>query len=148
MRPSKKAIAQRVRSVMNPLRRLAMAGRPKRSPIVVPPASKGTAKKHHPLGPKPAWHNHPVPIRKTGPQLVQDPHKVQKIANGDFEAEITVNRKTHPVLFHYIVTKKDSPAILEWGQTVSVHAAIAKAKAAVKRLSAEDSAHGRMVAAD
>jgi len=133
---------------MNPLRRLAIEGRPKRSPIVDAPAKKRPSKKHHPLGPKPAWANHPVPIRKTGPQLVQDPHKVQKIANGDYEAEITVNRRSHPVLFHYLVTKKDSPAILEWGQTISVHAAVAKAKAAVKRLSAEDSAPGRMVAAD
>ena len=89
-----------------------------------------------------------MPVTKSGPQLVQDPNKVQRVTHGDYEAEITVNRKSHPVLFHYILTKKDSPAILEWGQTISVHAAVAKAKAALKRLSAEDSAPGRMVAAD
>ena len=67
---------------------------------------------------------------------------------GDYVAEITVNRKSVPPLFHYIVTKKDSPEILEWGQTVSVHAANARARVALKRLTAEDSLPGNMVAAD
>lgn len=132
---------------MNPLRRLALESRPKRSPIVAPP--KESKVKHRLVtGPKPAWHGHSAPVSKPGPLLVQDPNKVQKLTHGDYEAAITVNRKSHPVLFHYILTKKDSPAILEWGQTISVHAAIAKANAALKRLSAEDSAPGRMVAAD
>jgi hypothetical protein len=124
-----------------------MESRPKRSPIVAPP--KEPKLKHRLVtGPKPAWQPHSAPVSKPGPQLVQDPNKVHKLTHGDYEAAITVNRKSHPVLFHYILTKKDSPAILEWGQTISVHAALAKAKAALKRLSAEDSAPGRMVAAD
>jgi hypothetical protein len=146
MRPSNKDLFKRARSFMNPLRRLALESRPKRSPIVAPPKE---SKKHRLFtGPKPAWQAHPAPVAKPGPQLVQDPNKVQKLTHGDYEAAITVNRKSHPVLFHYILTKKDSPAILEWGQTISVHAAVAKSKAALKRLSAEDSAPGRMVAAD
>lgn len=132
---------------MNPLRRLAMDGRPKRSPIVAAP-KEAKLKRRLVIGPKPAWQAHSAPVAKPGPQLVQDPNKVQKLTHGDYEAAITVNRKSHPVLFHYILTKKDSPAILEWGQTISVHAAVAKAKAALKRLSAEDSAPDRMVAAD
>ena len=148
MRPSKKDLLNRVRSIMNPLRRLALESRPKRSPLVAKP--KPAAKKHHHTGPKPAWHSQPVPIphAKSGPRLVPDPNKVQKLTQGDYEAAITVNRKSQPVLFHYVVTKKDSPEILEWGQTVSVHAAIGKAKVALKRFSAEDSAPGRLVAAD
>ena len=147
MRPSRKDLLKRARSLMNPLRRLAMDGRPKRSPIVEP-LKESKAKHRLVTGPKPAWQAHSAPVAKSGPQLVQDPNKVQKLSHGDYEAEITVNRKSHPVVFHYILTKKDSPAILEWGQTISVHAAVAKAKAALKRLSAEDCAPGRMVAAD
>jgi hypothetical protein len=143
---ARKSVLNKIRQVMNPLRRMALESRPKRNPILTKP--KGTAKKHHPVGPKPAWQNHPVPISKSGPQLVHDPKKVQRIMHGDYEAEITVNRKSHPVLFHYLVTKKDSPEILEWGQTVSVHAAISKAKSALKRLMASDSAPERMIAAD
>ena len=124
-----------------------MDGRPKRNPIVAPP-KEPKVKHRQIIGPKPAWQAHAAPIAKAGPQLVQDPNKVQTLTHGDYEAEITVNRKSHPVLFHYILTKKDSPAILEWGQTISVHAAVAKARSALKRLSAEDSAPDRMVAAD
>lgn len=143
---ARKTVVNKIRQVMNPLRRMALESRPKRNPILAEP--KGTAKKHHPVGPKPAWQNHPVPMPKPRPQLVNDPNQVQRISQGDYEAEITVNRKSHPVLFHYLVTKKDSPEILEWGQTVSVHAALSKAKSALKRLIADDSAPGRMVAAD
>ena len=147
MRPSNKDLLKRARSFMNPLRRLALESRSKRTPVVAP--RKESKLKHRLVtGPKPPWHAHSVPVSKPGPQLVQDPNKVQKLTHGDYEAAITINRKSHPVLFHYILIKKDSPAILEWGQTISVHAAVAKAKAALKRLSAEDSAPGQMVAAD
>lgn len=147
MPSSRKALLNKVHSFMNPLRRLALDSRPKRNLLVTKP--KPDAKKKHPVvGPKPAWHPHPVPVGRPGPSLVLDPNKVKKLTQGDYVAEITVNRKSAPVLFHYLVVKKDSPEILEWGQTVSVHAAIAKAKSALRRLSARDSAPGHMVAAD
>jgi hypothetical protein len=70
------------------------------------------------------------------------------MVHGDFIAEITVNGKSNPVLFHYVVTRKDAAAILEWGQTMSVHAAIARAKVALKRLADEGTMPGAMVGAD
>jgi hypothetical protein len=131
MRPSKKDLLGRAKSLMNPLRKLTVDGRARRNPINQP--EKVEAVRRYSTGPRPAWVGHSIPIPKPGPKLVTEPHKVKKLTHGDFVCEITVNRKSNPMLFHYVVTRKDSPEILEWGQTISVHAAIARAKASLKR---------------
>lgn len=131
---------------MSPLRKLAMEERPKRNPIHVP--EKQVKAKRLVTGPRAAWVKPRIPVPKTGPRLVQDANKVHKIVQGDYVAEVTVNRNSTPELFHYLVVKKDSPAILEWGQTISVHAAVHKAKLTLKRLIAEDNRPDKLVAAD
>ena len=132
---------------MNPLRKMAVEQRSRRNPINQP--EKIEAVRRYSTGPKPAWVGHSIPIRKAGPRLVSEANnKVKKLIHGDFVCEITVNRNSNPVLFHYVVTKKDSPEILEWGQTVSVHAAIARGKVALKRLTDEGYMPCAMVAAD
>jgi hypothetical protein len=146
MRPSKKELLIKAKSLMSPLRTLTVNERPRRNLLNQP--EKVEALRRHSTGPKPAWEGHAVPIPKSGPKLVEHASDVKKMVNGDFIVEITVNRKSNPVLFHYVVTRKGAPAILEWGQTMSVHAAIARAKVALKRLADEGTMPGAMVGAD
>jgi len=42
------------------------------------------------------------------------------LAVGDFLAELYVDTRSVPPLYHYIVTRKDSAGILGWGQERSV----------------------------
>jgi hypothetical protein len=45
------------------------------------------------------------------------------LAVGDYLAELYVDARSVPPLYHYIVTRKDSAEILGWGQERSVEAA-------------------------
>ena len=45
------------------------------------------------------------------------------LAVGDYLAELYVDTRSAPPLYHYIVTRKDSAEILGWGQERSVEAA-------------------------
>jgi hypothetical protein len=38
------------------------------------------------------------------------------LALGDFLAELYVDNKSDPPLYHYIITRKDSADIIAWGQ--------------------------------
>lgn len=146
MRIHKKDLLSKAVRFVNPLRKLAMDGLLKRNPIVAPP-KESKPKPRVTTGPKPAWLGTTLPIAK-GPRLVTDSNKVRKLVQGDYIAEVSFSRNSTPQLFHYLVVKKDSPEILEWGQAISVHAAVAKAKSALQRRSAADSEPGALVAAD
>jgi hypothetical protein len=146
MRPSKKELLAKAKSLMSPLRKLTVDGRARRNPVTQP--EKIEVLRRYATGPMPAWVRHSLPVPRPGPKLATQPNNVKKLTHGDFVCEITVNRTSNPVLFHYVVTRKDSPEIVEWGQTISVHAAIARAKASLKRLNDEGYMSGSLVAAD
>lgn len=146
-RPNRELIGK-LKTLIHPLRRITEQERTRRNALVDPPQERAVTKRKSKLGPKPAWSEQRNRTARRGPQLVTDPGKVRRIVHGDYVAEIAVNRKTDPVLFHYLITKKDSPTILDWGQTVSVHAAEGRARVALKRLSVADNLPEAQVAAD
>lgn len=119
----------------SPLRRLTILARTHREE---PPRKKvegrnGEAAKHLRSGPRPAWHKPAVPIRRAIRNDVVHGKDVRRITQGEFVAEITVNRESKPQLFHYVITRKGSPEFLEWGQAVSVYAAESRARIALRR---------------
>jgi hypothetical protein len=119
----------------SPLRRLTIANRTQRDePIRRKVEGKnGQSAKHLRTGPRPAWHRPLVPIRRPGQSDAIKVNNVRRITQGDFIAEITVNRETKPQLFHYVITRKGHAEILEWGQAVSVYAAESRARIALRR---------------
>ena len=63
------------------------------------------------------------------PKLVKLPKAEAKtlvkrtLTIGDFLAELYVDTKSNPPLYHYIVTRKDSADIIAWGQEASAEIA-------------------------
>lgn len=47
----------------------------------------------------------------------------QLISHGDFEAEIYIDTKLHPPIYHYLITRRGEAEVLMWGQTRSLEEA-------------------------
>lgn len=47
----------------------------------------------------------------------------RELAHGDYRAEIFVDSRSTPMLFHFIVTSIHAAEILSWGQELSLEAA-------------------------
>ena len=123
------------KAIGSPLRRLTILARthreePQRKKVE---GRNGEAAKHLRSGPRPAWHKPVVPIRRAIRSDVVHDKNVRRITQGEFIADITVNRETKPQLFHYVITRKGRAEILEWGQAVSVYAAESRARIALRR---------------
>src|SRR5690348_7840324 len=101
--------------VGSPLRRLTIESRTQRDEPTRKnvEGNNGQPAKHLRTGPRPAWHRPLVPIRRAIRNDVVHGKDVRRITQGEFVAEITVNRESKPQLFHYVITRKGSPEFLE-----------------------------------
>lgn len=56
----------------------------------------------------------------------------QTLASRTHLADVVSNEAATPPIFHFIITRKDSPAIIYWGQAASYDEAVEGAQAMLK----------------
>jgi len=61
----------------------------------------------------------------------------QLMLHGDFQAEVYVDAKLHPPIYHYLITRRGEAEVLMWGQTHSLREARCSAQEYMEELGDE-----------